>query len=486
MDFLYRYRSIDKLFEYKELEKLEIYFAKPDELNDQMEDYMNIVWQGDEIAFQCLFKHYLYVLASIYFDVKVRNKDKKIDIDNLPVFLKTDILNAPEMKTFFKEIYYEFFDSQIVADIPKKMAQSNKKFTVDEILFILKNINLYAYYIIESKTRKFIQGKNLLQDKEYNKNYNVVKNWKGYSEKIDLLTSNLYSKTDVLNEINKFNFDYQLNKAIVNDLHKDKDTYNINIFSFDFPNVYMKNIKKLLYNKFCVACFSATFQNEPMWAHYANNENGICLRYKIKNENNKKFINLKSAYGDNRSDKIEKVYRNHEILAVNYSNDYPEIDFFALLGCLPKKILEDFWLTNYDRTQFSSCLKKYDNHNEWYYNYHKKAIEYICTKSKNWEYEQEYRIILRDLLYPAYENIQNRLANYKFEDLDAIIFGRKVSIEDKRKVVWIINKYYLEKNVKSCNFYDLYYSTISKQLEIKPCNIVYFKQSPNLPDPYWG
>lgn len=34
--YIYRYRSIDKLFKYKELENLEIYFAKPGELNDQI------------------------------------------------------------------------------------------------------------------------------------------------------------------------------------------------------------------------------------------------------------------------------------------------------------------------------------------------------------------------------------------------------------------------------------------------------------------
>lgn len=483
MEFLYRYRSIDKLFEYKELENLEIYFAKPEELNDQMENYMNIVWQGDEIAFQCLFKHYLYLLTHLYYEASIRNRYKRLDIDHLPVFLKIDILNAPEIKTFFKEIYFEFFSSQSIANIPKNLAQSNKKFTADEILLILKSIHLYAYYVIDSNIKQFFYRINPFQNKEYSESYIEVKNWDGCSKIINLLIGGLYYREQIVNQINNFNTQYQINKAMVNNLHQDKDTYNINILSFDFPDIYIKNIKKLLYNSFCVTCFSATFQNEPMWAHYANNENGVCLRYKIKNENNKKFINLKSAYGDNKSDKIEKFYRDHEIFAVNYSDVYPEIDFFTSLGCLPRKILEDFWLTNYDRTQFSSCLKKYDNHNEWYYNYHKKATEYICTKSKNWEYEQEYRIILRDLLYPAYEEKQNRLANYKFEDLDAIIFGRNVSIENKRKVVWIINKYCLENKVKPCSFYDLYYSTISKELGLKYCPIVYFvKQNQNLPD----
>ena len=32
--FIYRYRSIEKLFKFNELENLEIYFSKPEELND--------------------------------------------------------------------------------------------------------------------------------------------------------------------------------------------------------------------------------------------------------------------------------------------------------------------------------------------------------------------------------------------------------------------------------------------------------------------
>ena len=85
--YLYRYRSLNNPFIF---ENLEIYFAKPDELNDQMEDYMNIFWQGDEIAFKGLFKHYLYVLSSVYYDIHFRNREKKIDPNYLPVFLASD------------------------------------------------------------------------------------------------------------------------------------------------------------------------------------------------------------------------------------------------------------------------------------------------------------------------------------------------------------------------------------------------------------
>lgn len=467
MNHIYRYRSIDKLFEYKELENLEIYFAKPDELNDQMEDYMNIVWQGDEIAFRGLFKHYLYTLSSVYYDTNFRNRKQKIDIDYFPVFLASDINNKPEMQSTFKSIYHEFFNPIDIANIPSEMALSNKKYSIDEILFILKHLHPYAYLVIDSIFKKLDYGIDVFKDKEHKEIYEELKYSKQYSSLIKAINSG--EQAEKVDLICKFERERKLTKAILNNMHKDKDTYNISILNFDFPEIYLKNIKKILYNNFCVACFSNSYQNEPMWSNYADCENGICLKYKIKTENNKKYLSLNSACNDNPNEEIYKKFNNLEILNVNYSNEYPEINFFASLGGLPKKIIEEFWLCNYDRTRFSTCLDYYKNHNEWYFNYHKKAKEYICTKSKNWEYEQEQRIILRNLLYPAYENKEYRIANYDIRDLDSIISGRKVSTEDKRKVIEIINKHY-SKSGANVKFYDLYYSTITNKLELKPCS----------------
>ncbi len=59
-----------------------------------------------------------------------------------------------------------------------------------------------------------------------------------------------------------------------------------------------------MYGNFCVACFSGTYKNEPMWSHYVNCENGICLRFKIKNYHNKPYIKTYSptgVYCDNKT-----------------------------------------------------------------------------------------------------------------------------------------------------------------------------------------
>ena len=48
---LYRLRSMARLFgESQELEKQTIYFASAEKLNDPMEGFRDIFWQGDRIA----------------------------------------------------------------------------------------------------------------------------------------------------------------------------------------------------------------------------------------------------------------------------------------------------------------------------------------------------------------------------------------------------------------------------------------------------
>ena len=72
-------------------------------------------------------------------------------------------------------------------------------------------------------------------------------------------------------------------------------------------------------------------------------------------------------------------------------------------------------------------------------------------------------------MYPTYDNPENKIAKFNIEDLDAIIFGRKVSAKDKQQIIEIVNKHRKEKGLTGLKFYDLYYSTITKQLETKKC-----------------
>ncbi len=62
-DFIYRFRSTDALLgDRAELEKQEIYFAPPKQLNDPLEGYKDLFWKGDLITWKNYLRHYVLCL----------------------------------------------------------------------------------------------------------------------------------------------------------------------------------------------------------------------------------------------------------------------------------------------------------------------------------------------------------------------------------------------------------------------------------------
>ena len=62
---LYRYRTIDSAL--LELDNGSFYFASPIELNDPVEGYLKIFWQGDAPAWQGLLKNFV---CSLFYNVQ--------------------------------------------------------------------------------------------------------------------------------------------------------------------------------------------------------------------------------------------------------------------------------------------------------------------------------------------------------------------------------------------------------------------------------
>ena len=84
---VYRFRSMEYLLcdEYQELENQTIYFASPDELNDPMEGFRDIVWRGDRIVWANLFKHYVYCLYESYTLLDKTGDSKELGTDDIPI-----------------------------------------------------------------------------------------------------------------------------------------------------------------------------------------------------------------------------------------------------------------------------------------------------------------------------------------------------------------------------------------------------------------
>ena len=87
MAHLYRLRPLKYLLgeEYRELEQQSIYFASLEELNDPMEGFRDIVWQGDQIVWTNLFRHYLYCFYLTYGLIRLVGDSRKIEPQEIPI-----------------------------------------------------------------------------------------------------------------------------------------------------------------------------------------------------------------------------------------------------------------------------------------------------------------------------------------------------------------------------------------------------------------
>lgn len=435
--FLYRFRALNKIFEYNELENLEIYFASPEEFNDPMECYINLVFNGDEIAWHNLFKHYLMCLYLTINEICITSAN------NLSFFKEPKIVLScidDTKHTCYKQTFYDIYEELRTDEELNKIINELKnieitKYQLTYILLILnkyfiKHIlkRIYIIDIIELKNITYTALESLIYEIKYKK-----------------ITSK-----DILNSYDTF-------IALTNHIILDKDyicMYN------KFPNQYIEWLPKLLSQYNNIACFTKHFNNSYMWSIYGDKNNGISLIYK---GNNNKF------YIQDEEHKKNKEEIEYEIKPVEYGQQYAKINFFEYNYLKFYKIYNNFWYTDYiskkeSKFYFDKAVnseRELEDSHELAQVYNKNneiILNNYSKKTKEWSYEQEYRVIVQT---------KEKLYKYNFLDLHGIIFGIGTPYEAKQKIVQIILDKCKEYNREPENFhfYQAYFNPETNQIE---------------------
>jgi hypothetical protein len=131
-----------------------------------------------------------------------------------------------------------------------------------------------------------------------------------------------------------------------------------------------------------VLSFSEKPDNILMWSHYAEKHTGLCVEFR------------------------RVGYLASNALKVQYSHDYPELDFFEITDALER-----------DKTKRPELERK--------------VVDRVyLTKSKDWEYESEWRII---------DPVRGfGLKIFPTDLITRIILGCRMSREDKTRVAeWV-------------------------------------------------
>ena len=181
----------------------------------------------------------------------------------------------------------------------------------------------------------------------------------------------------------------------------------------DINKLYKKYFNKLneIINRNYIACFTTNnpVTNMPMWSFYSNNYKGFCAEYTF--ETLQDDVYLKNI------DKYQKYIYNR-IYKVKYISKNIYIDCEKLL---------EIDLDDLDRNQY---IKK-TIHNA------------LIQKNKNWNFENEYRLILNDKDIRSIKKIKNNSVQsaeaghliIMAPQLESIyIYDKKISRDMKKKV----------------------------------------------------
>lgn len=459
----YRFRRINSLIgEFEELKNQSIYFAEPESLNDPMEGFRDMYWKGDFIVWRNLFRHYLLCLERLCSLLIISGEEHPITSAHMPIFSSEEDFPTPMYRDLFVNITNKFFDNESLVKLIESISKRTTPVRRDELFFYLRNIHSFALEVIysEYEINGLIPERNI-KNSEADKLIHELLS----QDFIGVLEKSLHEnrgEQKIANAVfsahhhssQQMDLIYRLNGKI------DSDKKNRNLVIIEFPKQYISQIEKLVFPDWYTACFMSECKSSSVWGHYGDNHSGACLIFNAEVINDKSFLKLKGKNGYSSTSGPTYGFSNRMFYPIDYIQGYGQIDFFRMLGRLPIPKLNSMWYSlNGTLSECADDMIKAED--RWRQNYWENFYRDVTVKSKDWSYENEYRLILASSLN-SFSNPEDRSLNYKFSSLKGIIFGIKTTIEDKLKVIKIIGEKCRDEERDDIKFYQAHYSPEEK------------------------
>ena len=445
---LYRYRSIDSAL--LELDNGSFYFAAPTELNDPIEGYLKIFWQGDAPAWQGLLKNFV---CSLFYNLQTHllmsGRIYPAAQENFPSDLHNRILlsdirqfDRSPLSRIFTELGENFLETSAVQTVVDFYGTDAIKCYGRELEFILRTVTDEACCLCVGKCKDLSLiradfNENFF-DVEYEISFDELKHVSDAERKrrideienlnCDLMESGLLALK--LNRRSSFDAEFDLKQRLL-------------WLRFIFPRMYVEQLKEMMYPNGYVVCFSDTPTNSAMWGNYADNHRGICFVYGTEHFDGREVIHF--------------VAKSLEVKPIKYSAQFITRNFFDTLRHL-QFICADDWLTG------RGGVKSYKLENSDASNYDGDYHEKFYRKLNDWQHEREYRIFLSDKFYRYGDKFARKL-RYNPDTLTGIIFGLRTTLDDKLKLIQKLNR--LGKSVGNFEFFQAEFDDETQLISIR-------------------
>jgi Protein of unknown function (DUF2971) len=477
--YLYRYRSAAAvLSEFHELEKQEIYFSPPGDLNDPMEGFKDLFWQGDEVVWRNLLRHYALCLLETSTTALIAGEKFDGEILNSIVFAAPHHLPMAPIRDIYHRVSTAFLDEPAVKDLVEALARRQEPVRRNELTSYLRSLQPLALGIVF---------------KEFQENGVLPSSTSLQSCDSEILRQNITKVLNALAQLPKTEPSFEkaadaifaATEAAADQLdlllayeNKDKPAaIPMSFLTGRFPAAYAKALDRLVHRDTYFACFSANAANPSMWATYGNGHRGVCLKFKASHdEPGKPTISLKQIVGASATKDRQQLnwgHVPHPLYKMEYTANYPPIDFFRSLGNTSEMNLSRFWFKG-DDGEASPCRDAiFRDQASWRDGYWKTALASSLCKTAEWAHEEEYRAILSsgfDLREKSSRKLQ-----YEFEELAGIVFGFRTKHEHKLEIMEIIDRKCSEAGRSDFEFSEVRYSAVESKFHVAPLTLLKVK-----------
>ncbi|MDQ8024226.1 MAG: DUF2971 domain-containing protein [Moraxellaceae bacterium] len=473
MPYLYRFRSTQALLDkYQELDSQHIYFCPPEDLNDPMEGYKNVFWKGDSVVWTNLLRHYLLNVLKTTSIAAITGQDfTPDDCINLVHQTDHDLPQAP-----IRDIYHgacaNLLRQPEISRLISTLSSSPNEIRRDELALYLRLIHPLVVRIVFNALEEL----GLAPTKESSA---LDKQIACLKDRLNDLLSLRESVTEAQDGLFSVHANAIMQMSLIrrlNDTPAQEARWRIFIIE-SFPNYYLRSLERLIHPDFHVACFVENPTHASMWGTYGDGHKGVCLKFRTKhNTQGEHSIDLLRVNGFSASkDGVVESYDyvSHPFARVNYSDDFPEIDFFESIATLPRFKLES-WFVGKAGERSTNAARMLREDKEWRQEYWQTFHRSCTTKSIEWRHEAEYRLTLFSSL-TRFDSRESRKLKYRFSDLAGIVFGIKTGEEEKLEIIRIVKKKCQSEGRADFEFLQARYSDRMRKIELVPLSLLSMK-----------
>ena len=475
MDEIYRFRSCRRLLGVKgELASRMIYFAESSQLNDPMEDVRRLVWHGDRIAWINLFRHYLCCLNYVYLMIRLDYYGRPATPTDIPINTRWDQLPTG-YGALMDQVWNDIKGELPLEQIAIRLEQLERRVYSSELEFYVGSIHECAFAAMDRAHSKFGTRDPAAPVSGRMSYLSPV-----LPDYIESLMHGLDDPKELDEKFEELHHTMQRErlkaKLAQGDFADNVEKQDKCFLVLEFPREYVRQLTRATSPVWYTACFTETYANPTQWSHYADRHKGVCLVFEPDEDAGDASLVLRplrtDKHAEQPTDPSESVSRKFDFEPIRYVNSLDDVDFFERISEMPEESVRRVWFTNVDGHISSAAthLTADSDIETWRASTWSELHRDICTKTEEWQHEQEVRLVNYNISGSSLPDQQLRW-EYEFSALKGIIFGVNMPDAHKLEIIESIRRKCQHAGRTEFDFRQAYSSTRGQGVQSFPLDI---------------